>query len=50
MNNYDIGVLKRKFKTGRADQPPGTFISKMNEQKTTAAKEKKLRTAIMGLT
>lgn len=39
-NNYKIGALKRKFKTGRSNQEPGTFITKANELK---------RTAVMGM-
>lgn len=51
--NYLMGALKRKYKTGRTDQEPGTFI-KLSKQKApldetesgTSAKEK---VAIMGM-
>jgi hypothetical protein len=33
--NYQIGVLKRKFKLGKGDQPPGTFIRKAQEANKT---------------
>ena len=32
-NNYKLGALKRKFKIGRINVVPGTFISKINESK-----------------
>lgn len=51
--NYQVGALKRKFKTGRLDVEPGTFISKMNEQKASSVKEAMKnpteRTAFMGM-
>ncbi len=53
-NNYKVGALKRKFKTGKEDQAPGTFISKMNETKQPKMAENlpantKERTAILGM-
>lgn len=51
--NYKMGVLKRKFKTGKEDQEPGTFIAKINEQKQSNIKSKetisKEKLSIMGL-
>lgn len=50
--NYQIGALKRKYKTGK-DAEPGTFISKVNENKkeiinnNQSVSKKKL--SIMGL-
>ncbi len=38
---YKVGALKRKFKLGRADQEPGTFISKVNASKVKKIVEKK---------
>ncbi len=35
-NGYKVGALKRKFKNGPTDFAPGTFISKLNEQKQTS--------------
>ncbi len=32
--NYKVGALKRRFKLGRADQEPGTFINKSNQNKS----------------
>lgn len=53
-NGYKMGALKRKFKTGRADVEPGTFISKLNAMKSVpkaeAAQSPSLRkTAFMGM-
>lgn len=31
--NYKMGAIKRKFKSGRDNQPPGTFIKKANDMK-----------------
>ncbi len=39
--NYAVGALKRKFKTGPADQEPGTFISAANASKAKEIIEKK---------
>ncbi len=51
--NYKIGALKRKFKTGKEDMEPGTFISKANEQKGQITSNKqpisKEKLSIMGL-
>ena len=52
--NYKIGALKRKFKTGKDDVEPGTFISKVNEikqEKIINDKEQisKTKLGIMGL-
>jgi hypothetical protein len=52
-NNYKLGALKRKFKTGKDDVEAGTFISKMNAQKApriakTLPGNDTLRTAILG--
>lgn len=53
-NRYKLGALKRKFQTGRADMPPGTFIAKANEKKREALTKQQLpqnpteRTAILG--
>lgn len=41
--NSKVGALKRKYKLGKVDVSPGTFISKMNSQKATPKK-----VAIMG--
>lgn len=47
-----MGAMKRKFKTGKQDQEPGTFISKMNEQKSNIKSKStisKTKLSIMGL-
>lgn len=51
--NYQMGALKRKFKTGK-DAAPGTFISKINESKSENIKSNnqqisKTKLSIMGL-
>lgn len=51
-NNYKLGALKRKFKTGRADVAPGTFINLAKAQKETESQEdipSKEKVSIMGL-
>lgn len=53
-NRYKLGALKRKFKTGVADQEPGTFIAKANEvkrapiTKKTKSMSRSEKVAIMG--
>lgn len=51
--NYKVGALKRKYKLGRGDVEPGTFINKINSQKAENVKDglpknSSERTAIMG--
>lgn len=51
-NNYKVGALKRKFKTGRADVEVGTFINLANAQKVAKNKDKidiPTEVAIMGM-
>ncbi len=54
-NNYKVGALKRKFKTGKENQAPGTFISKMNESKSADITKQTMpsgrteKVAVMGL-
>ncbi len=38
--NYRLGVLKRRFKLGAADQEPGTFINKINQKKSSTEPQK----------
>ncbi len=49
--NYKMGALKRKFKTGRDDQEPGTFIKLAQVQKEAAQESPKetLKVSIAGL-
>lgn len=57
-NDYKVGALKRKFKLGKGEVVPGTFIKLMNDQKASAKKYQsadvvdmppKKRTAYMGM-
>ncbi len=50
--NYKMGALKRKYKLGKADVEPGTFISKANASKVKKILEKKnskVSVAVKGL-
>lgn len=50
--NYKMGALKRKYKLGKADVEPGTFISKANASKAKKILEKKnskVSVAVKGL-
>lgn len=50
--NYKYGALKRKYETGKDNQEPGTFISKVNEMKQEVKSKQstpKTKLAIMGL-
>ncbi len=35
-----MGALKRKYKLGRGDVEPGTFISKINQKKSSTEPQK----------
>ncbi len=35
-----MGALKRKYKLGRGDVEPGTFISKINQKKSSTQEQK----------
>lgn len=44
--NYAVGALKRRFKLGKADVEPGTFINKINSSKVDKVLKKNTKTSV----